>query len=212
MDARQDDQGVKITLRGVRHCFTYLYEQHISKTNGGKTFRDTFLIVPGSEQDKQIRAAISQAAKNAWGDKAQLMVKAFAADRTKFPYRDGSLPDSAGNVNPDLERFWTLTAINRVQPSLWDENNQDISGMSKNGAKLYPGAYVTAIVRFWPQTQRDRAGMRCELQGVRHDRDADRIGVGGRRASVDEFGPPPGNPDADADLIGGNPDSDDIPF
>lgn len=211
MDARQDDMGVKLTLKGVRHMFTYLYEQHTSKTNGGKSYRDTFLITPGSDADKQIRAAISQAAKNAWGDKAPLMVKAFAADRTKFPYRDGDLPDNSGNVSADTAGFWTLTGINKVQPSLFDENNGDIGGMGKNGEKLYPGAIVTAIVRIWPQTQRDRAGIRCELQGVRHDADAARIGGGGRRADASEFGAPVGNPDKDDDLVGGNPD-DDIAF
>lgn len=204
------NKGVVIRLEGVRHKFTFLFTKHISKTNGNQTYRDTFLITPGSVQDKAIRAAISQAAVNGWSDKATAMISAFKGDRTKFPYRDGSLPDGEGNVDPDLNGFWTLTGISKTQPTLKDQNNKDIESLGKNGELLYPGAIVTGVVEIWPQLGTN-AGMRCQVQGVRHDRDAPKLGGGGRKARDDEFGPPPGNPDADEDLVGGNPDKD-IPF
>lgn len=212
MAEAKGNNGVQIRLVGVRHCFTFLYEEHVSKLNGRKTFRDTFLITPGSEQDKSIRAAISQAAKNAWGDKAGVMIKAFQADRTKFPYRDGNSPDNEGNVSPDLEGFWTLTGISKVQPTLKDANNKDIDELGKNAEFLYPGAIVTGVVEIWPQTGQN-AGIRCQVQGVRHDRDADPIGGGGgRKARDSEFGEAPGQVDNDDDLVGSQDDDGDIAF
>jgi len=203
--------GVEIRLSGLRQCFTYLYDQHVSKKSGNKSYRTTVLVPPGSDADKQIRAAITQAAKNAWGDKATLMVQSFKDDVTKFPYRDGGKPDGNGNVSPDTTGVWTLTCIaGKTQPTMKDENNKTIDGLVKNGNKLFPGAYVTVVVEIWAQ-KGETAGIRCALLGVRHDRDGARIGGSGtRKARDDEFGPPPGNPDED--LVGGNPDSDDIPF
>lgn len=206
----EERTGEQIRLTGVRQCFTYLYDQHTSKQSGNKSYRTTLLIVPGSEQDKQIRAAINASAKKAWGDKAAVMVGAFKNEVTKFPYRDGNRPDGNGNVSPDLAGKWTLTAIaGKTQPTLKDENNVTLDPLVKDGKKLYPGAIVTAVVEIWAQ-KGENAGIRCQLQGIRHDRDAERIGGGQRKANDDEFGPPPGNPDAAG--VGGNPDSDDIPF
>jgi hypothetical protein len=204
--------GVQVRLTGLRQCFTYLYDPHTSKKSGNQSYRTTLIVPPGSEQDKAIRAAITQAAKNAWGDKAAIMVQAFKDDVTKFPYRDGGKPDGNGNVNPDLAGSWTLTAIaGKNPPTMKDETNRDLDPLVKNGKKLYPGAVVTAVVEVWAQ-KGETAGIRCQLQGVRHDADGKPIGGGGqRRASTDEFGPPPGNPDADADILGGSVD-DDIPF
>lgn len=226
------NKGVVVRIQGVRHLFTYLFDQALGKRpeNMGKPigYRDTFLIVPNSEQDKLIRAAISTAARNQWGDKAALMVDSFKFDSTKFPYRDGNKPGPNGNISPDTQGFWTLTAIWKNQPKLLNERNEYLieaqhraavnggntdaklapEAGGKECGKLFPGAYVTGIVEIWPQGGQN-AGIRCQLQGVRHDRDADRIGGGGgRTASDNEFGPPPGNPDRAP--VGGNPD--DIPF
>ena len=163
--------GVHVRLEGLRQCFTYLFDQHTSKQSGNKTYRTTLLVTPGSPQDKAIRAAITKAATTAWGDKAGVMVGAFKNDVTKFPYRDGNNPDGNGNVSPELAGFWTLTAIaGKTQPTLKDENNVTLDGLVKNGAKLFPGAYVTAVVEIWAQKGQN-AGIRCALQGVRHDRD-----------------------------------------
>ena len=209
MSEAKGQNGVQVRLEGVRHCFTFLYEPHISKQNGKKDYRDTFLIEPGSENNKKIRAAISQAARNLWQDKAAAMIKSFQADRAKVSYRDGNTPDGNGNVMPELEGLWTLTAIWVNQPKLKGPDNRDISDLGNNGDFLFPGAYVTAVVEIWPQAGTN-AGMRCQLQGVRHDRSGERIGGGGRAARDDEFGPAPGK--VDDDLVGSNPDSDDIAF
>ena len=227
-------KGVVVRIDGARQCFTYLFDQAVGRRpeNMGKPigYRTTLLIVPNSENDKKIRAAISQAARNAWGDKALLMVDSFKADSTKFPYRDGNKPNGKGETSEATTGFWTLTGIWKNQPKLLNERNEYLieaqhraavnggnpdaklapEAGGKECGKLFPGAYVTAVVEIWPQTGMN-AGIRCQLQGVRHDRDAERIsGGGGRTARDDEFGPPPGNPDGAR--VGGNPDTDDIPF
>lgn len=233
MSEAKGNKGVVVRISGVRHCFTHLFEQALGKRpeNMGKPigFRDTFLIVKDSEQDKTIRNAISQAAKNAWGDKAALMVASFKDDVTKFPYRDGNKPNGKGEISETTQGFWTLTGIWKSQPKLLNEKNQYLvesqhraavnggnpdaklapEAGGKESNKLYPGAIVTAVLEIWPQTGMN-AGIRCQLQGVRHDSDGERISSGGGRTAADtEFGPPPGNPDGDT--VGGNPD-DDIPF
>jgi hypothetical protein len=235
MSEAKGNKGVVVRVTGIRHCFTYLFEQATGRRpeNMGKPtgYRDTFLIVPGSDNDKAIRAAISLAAKNAWGDKAAVMVAAFKDDATKFPYRDGNKPNGKGELSEVTAGFWTLTGIWKSQPKLLNEKNQYLveaqhraalnggnpdaklapEAGGKECGKLFPGAIVTGIVEIWPQVGVN-AGIRCQLQGVRHDRDAERITSGGGRVASDaEFGPPPGNPDADDDIVGGNPDND-IPF
>lgn len=217
-----DQKGIVIRIEGVRHTFTSLFEPFVGR-DGNRSYRDTLLIVPGSEQDKQIRRAINQAAKNQWGDKAGAMIKSFMPDRTKFCYRDGNLNlNKNGDVYAGFEDMWYLAANSKVQPTLKNENNEDIDVVGKASGKLYSGAFVTAIVEIWPQAG-DHPGIRCQVQGVRHDRDSEVLGGGGgsRRASDDEFGAAPGKvDDDDSDLLGGDDSflgsdanfDDDIPF
>lgn len=233
----KESKGVLVRLENVRHTFTYLFDPYTNK-EGKSGYRDTFLIEPGSENDKAIRKAISQAAKNGWGSeltnqldpttqqpmsKAQVMVKAFKPQKNKFCYREGNDNiDKDGNIYEGFAGMQYLAANSKSQPTLVNEKNQFlVDGQSPDGQgyapqlgkasdKLFSGAYVTASVEIWPQLKGEQ-GIRCQVRGVRHVRDAARLGGGGGgRANLNEFGPPPGQVDGPA--VGGNPDDADIPF
>ena len=218
--AEKKGNGVTIQLICVRASFPQVFER-----DKYKRYSSNFLIVPGSDADKQIRAAIQQAAKNAWGEEPvdstdaegnKIQIPSYVAKlkqlkaKDEVCYRDGAnKTDKDGNPTPGYEGMWYLTGTSQVQPTLLNEVGDEIT---KESGKLYSGSYVIAIVEIWPQNGPEYYGMRCQLQGLKHYKDGESFGSG-RRARADEFAEVPGNVDDDnSDLVGaGNPD-DDIPF
>ena len=80
-----------IKLKNVRIAFIDDL-RHAAQFDGQGAFRysATFLVQPGSENDKIVNDAINEAAADAWGKKAEAMLAGFRGNTNKFCYIDGN--------------------------------------------------------------------------------------------------------------------------
>ena len=85
---------MKVKLSDVRIGFTDLWTAVEFKPGDGKPrFNATFLIEPGSANDKALRAAIKTEAANTYGAKSEAIVKSMETNANKFCYQDGDGAD-----------------------------------------------------------------------------------------------------------------------
>lgn len=184
----------KIQLRDVRLSFPVLWKAEEFKAGDGKPrFSANLLVTPGSAADKQINAAIKKVAAEAWKEKAEKMLKAYAGQKNQYCYRDGDLSNYDG-----YDGLWFLAAHSKVRPTVIDRNREPLDAAS---GRPYAGCYVNAIVEIYVQ-EGENPGIRAGLSGIQFVRDGEAFG-GGRPASADEFD----------DLSGddsGSDDSDDM--
>nr|WP_175800891.1 ssDNA-binding protein [Burkholderia anthina] len=187
-----------IKLKNVRIAFIDDL-RHAAQFDGQGAFRysATFLVQPGSENDKIVNAAINEAAADAWGKKAEAMLAGFRGNVNKFCYIDG-------NTKPDYEGFEDMFYLSshRKQddgrPLLLDMYADPATGKparlidqstgewlpGKEG-RIYAGCYVNATIDIYAQTK-NYPGIRASLKGVQFAGDGDSFS-GARRASDDEF-------------------------
>lgn len=171
---------MKIQLAGVRLAFPDLFEAKPFEAGGPKRYSATFLIEPGTENDKKIRAAIAEVAKEKFGKKADANLKAWEGNSNKHCYIDGAKKEYDG-----YEGMWALSTHRREidgRVTVIDRNKQPLSPAD---GKPYGGCYVNASVDIWGQ-EGQYPGMRCGLLGVQFVKDGDAFS-GAAPASPDEF-------------------------
>lgn len=170
----------QLKLKNVRLAFPDLFEAKQYQGAGPFRYSATFLVVPGSENDKLIRAAIKEAAAEKFGKKADSIVKSIESNSNKFCYIDGNTKDYDG-----FEGMFYL-ASHRKQDSgrvaVFDGKRQPLT---QADGKPYAGCYVNAIVDIYAQDGQN-SGIRAGLVGVQFAKDGDSFS-GARVANADDF-------------------------
>ena len=205
----------KIKLIGVRLSFPDLFKAVEFKTGDGKPrFNASFLIEPGSENDKKVKAAIAAEAVEAFGPKGPKIVGAFEGQTNKYCYLDGDTKEYDGYAG-----MMVLAAHSKVAPGVFTHkaHNGKVCYLSESGGvfqldgfgKLQPvevdfkatvpyaGCYVNATVEIWGQ-KGENTGMRASFTGVQFAKDGEAFS-GGTAASPDDF-----------DDLGEGSDADDL--
>lgn len=156
--------------------------------NGEGKFRcgAQLIIPPNHPQFAQINAAIEEAAKVKWKDKAPAMMKAIRA-KDGVCLRDGDLkvkaPDGyAGNWVLSANCKGGDTEAECDKPTVYDQYRNKVTEASKN--PIYRGCYVNAVVEFYAD-DRYSAGVFCKLVGIQFRKDGDAFGSAPARA--DDF-------------------------
>lgn len=193
----------KIKLVGVRLSFPELFHATEFKTGDGKPrFDASFLIVPDSDNDKKVRAAIAAEAIEAFGAKGPKIVAGFEGNSNKYCYIDGDTKEYDG-----YEGLMCLTSHAKVAPGVFTHRafNGKVCYLNEQGATFqldefgklqpvevdfkvtvpYAGCYVNATVEIWGQ-KGENSGMRASVTGVQFARDGEAFS-GGKAASPDEF-------------------------
>jgi hypothetical protein len=169
---------MKVTLKNVRLSFPELWHPKEFKTGDGKPrYSATFLIEPGSANDKAIRAAIEEEGTNAFKAKWEKAQKDMWGNSNKCCYLDGDRKEYDGYAGN-----WYIASHNRARPLVID---RDRTPLTEDDGKPYAGCYVNAIVDIYVQTG-ENPGIRASLSGVQFYKDGDAFG-GGSRASTDDF-------------------------
>lgn len=176
----------EVILRNVRLSFPDLFHAVEYKPGDGKPrWNATFLVEPGSENDKAIRSAILAAAQLEWKDKAPKMLASIENNSNKYCYLDGDLKEYdgyAGMMYLSSHRSARLkSGASNSRPAIID---RDKSPLTEEDGKPYAGCYVNAKVSFYAQSG-ENPGMRCSFSVVQFARDGDSFGSGA--PSVDEF-------------------------
>ncbi len=167
----------KIKLGNVRISFPTLWNPEKVGDDDKPAFSASFLIAPGSEHEKIIRAAIKEAADEKWKAKANQMLTALEkADKT-------CLHD--GNTKPydGFENMLYVSARNAVRPLVIDA---DKSQLTESDGRPYAGCYVNASLEVWAQDNKYGKRVNATLLGVQFYRDGEAFG-GSRTGSADDF-------------------------
>lgn len=174
-----------VILKDVRLAFPDLFTAKDYQDN--KRFRRsaTFLVEPGSENDKAILAAIKAVAADKYKDKAK-QIEAWRQNPQKFCYTAGDLKDYdgfAGKMALSGHRYVEQGAV-----GVFDKKgtNGVPNTLTEDDGKPYGGCYVNAKVELWAQDGKN-SGIRCTLVSVQFWRDGDAFSSGSR-PSADDFG------------------------
>lgn len=174
--------GVKVALKGVRLTFPELWEPKEFKTGDGRfRYSASFLIEPGSENDKKIRAAIVEAATEAFGEKGKAKIKQLAGDSGKFCYQDGDLKEYDGFAGN-----WCLATHRRASdgvPAIVGRKGK-LDVLTVKSGKPYAGCYVNASVEIYVQ-KGEFPGFRGSFSGMQFVEDGDAFS--GNVANADDF-------------------------
>lgn len=193
---------MKIKLNNVRLSFPNLFKPVAFEPGAPERYDATYLVEPGSENDKAIRAAIKSVATEKFGKKAEAILGSIKGNTNKFCYLDGNLKEYDG-----YEGMYYLACHRKAKdgpPYVCDENRNQLS---ENAGKPYAGCYVNATVDIYAQGDQ-YTGIRAGIVGVQFAGDGDAFG-GTSKGSADDFDDL-GNQGSSggASLI----DDDDIPF
>jgi hypothetical protein len=170
----------KVVLQNVRLSFPDLFEPVQYQGKGAFRYNASFLVEPGSDNDKKIRTAIKEAATEAYGAKAAIQLKGMENNSNKYCYMDGNLKEYDGYAD-----MMCLSAHrNQTQgaPAVVDRN-KDVKLTAADG-KPYAGCYVNASVEIYAQ-KGENPGIRASLIAVQFRADGDAFA--GARASADDF-------------------------
>lgn len=157
-------------LKDVRLSFPRLWEPAEFKQGDGKPRWDaSFLIVPGSANDKAIRAAIKAEADAVFKDKAEKALKSFAGNTQKMCYVDGDDKEYEG-----YQGMWCLsthrpekTKSGKNPPPLILDLNK--APLTEDSGRPYAGCYVNAKVSIYAQTG-ENPGIRASFSAIQFAR------------------------------------------
>ena len=158
------------------------------------------LLVPTDHpQFKQVEAAIDEAAKTKWKDKAAATLKAARA-KDNVAFRDGATKLKAPE---GYEGCWILSANCKGgdteaecdKPTVYTADRAKVTNAADN--PIYRGCYVNAVVEIYAD-DRYGAGVFAKLVGIQFRRDGDAFGSAPARA--DDFEDVAAGADAD-DMI-----------
>lgn len=172
-------------INNVRLSFPQLWKAVEFKAGDGKPrFDATFLIEPGSENDKKIQAAIDAAGQEAHGAKWEKFKKSCEGNANKYCYLDGDTKDYDG-----YEGMMYLACHSKVKPAIYDKRPKNPDGslnlLTEEDGRPYAGCYVNATVEIYVQ-KGENAGVRASFTGVQFAADGDAFSAG-RPANPEEF-------------------------
>ena len=177
---------LRFRLDNVRASFPVLFKGEQFQGTGSFRCGISLIIPPEHPQLAQVNAAIEEAARVKWKDKAALLLKGARA-KDKVCLRDGDYKAKYDGYPGN----WILgancpggdTEAECAKPQVFDKNRVLITEPAKN--PIYSGCYVNALIEFYADS-RFGDGVFCKLVGVQFFKDGDAFS-GGAPASADDF-------------------------
>lgn len=181
---------MELMLKNVRIAFCQSALGEAEDYQGNKNFRHsaTFLVEPGSANDKAINEAIKAEAVNVFGKKADSMIESLKGNNMKYCYQKG-------DAKADYEGFAGMMSLGSHRqgkdgkPLLLDNVKDPETGKAKvlkgDEGRIFAGCYVNAKVSIYAQAGTN-SGFRCGLLGIQYAGPGDSFGGAGK-AKEDEF-------------------------
>lgn len=188
----------RFRLDNVRADWPNLFKGQQFQGTGAFRCGITLILPPNHPQFKAVEAAIEEAAKIKWKDKAPAMLKAARA-KDNVALRDGDIKAAksdgyAGMFYVSANCKGGETEAECEKPLVLTADRVKVTNPSEN--PVYRGCYVNAMVEFYAD-DRFGTGVFCKLVAVQFRRDGD------------AFGSAPAKPD-DFDDVSEGADADDI--
>lgn len=167
---------VKIT--NVRIAFANLFEPDTKYNRYGASF----VIVPGSENAKNLAAAVAAVAKEKWAAKADGIL-AQIKSKGDLGYQEAPKRNGEGSVYDGFEDRFTLNTSSKTRPAVI---NTDTTPLTAQDGKPYSGCYVDASVELWAQDNTFGKKINASLRYVQFRADGESFS-GSAPVSQDEF-------------------------
>jgi hypothetical protein len=184
---------MELMLKNVRIAFCQSALGEAEDYEGNKNFRHsaTFIVEPGSANDKLIQEAIKTEATALWGKKAEGMLEDMRGSKTQWCYPKNK-KDKSGEVYEGFEGMFALGSHRKQKdgkPTLLDSIKDPATGkaakLTGSEGRLYAGCYVNAKVSIYCQAGTN-SGVRSSLLGIQFAGKGDSFGGAGV-AKDDEF-------------------------
>lgn len=172
-----------LVLKNVRIAFAdgvFTAKQFEGK--GDYRYSSSFIIEPGSENDKIIWDAIKKACAKTWEKKADVMLESLKHNTKDFCYYKGDLKDYDGYAGKMILR--ATRNQKKGAPLVLDRDMSKLEAGNASG-RPYSGCFVNAKVQIWGQKD-TYTGVRCTLVAVQFVKDGEAFGGGGP-ATADGF-------------------------
>ena len=174
-------QTNKVRLNNVRLSFPDLFEAVQFDGAGPFNYKASFLIEPGSANDKLVNAEMVRVANEKWGAKGPATLKAAQANPQKVCYVSGDLKDYDGYAGK-----MALSASRGQDKGRPGVYGKDKTPLTVEDGVVYAGCYVNASVEFWAQDNGYGKALRCTLVGVQFAADGDAFSAGSK-SDPDDF-------------------------
>lgn len=184
---------MEVKLKNVRlGPFPQLFAAAAFKGEGAPAFSALFLIEPGSENEKLMQAAITGAAVEKWGAKANAMLSSLIAKdmlclhdgvhkAMKYDGFEGKKYVSCRNAQyPDGTILTPAIFDNTVDPATGKAR-----GVGAAEGRVYGGCYVNALINVVAQDNDFGQRVNARVLGVQYAGEGDAFGA--RTASADDF-------------------------
>ena len=173
---------MKVMIPLARLSFPDLFDAVQYQGQGDANYRAQFLVEPGSEGDKAIRAAIQQVATEKWKAKAPQILASIENNSQKNAYVSGDTKAYDGYAG-----MMALSASRKEDAGRPSTLKRDGTPAVAADGVFYSGCYVMASVEFWAQDNNYGKAIRCTLRGVKFVKDGQSFGATTTAADADEF-------------------------
>lgn len=171
-----------VMLKNVRISFPALFQPSGMPGQEPK-FNATFLIEKGSENETKVRDVIKQVAKQAFGDKAKIVLDKQAGTDREILKDGDTKTNSDGEKLAGYDGNYYLKASNKTKVRVVGRQKEDLHEID---GKPYGGCYVNAQIDIWPQNNKFGSFVNCRLLAVQFWADGEAFG-GGSAADIDAF-------------------------
>jgi hypothetical protein len=164
-----------LVIRNVRLSFPDLFfPVEFKKGDGKPRWNASFLVKPGSEADKAIRAAIEAEAKAEWGAKAAETLKGMAGQTNKYCYLSGDTKSYDGYAGMMVLASHRSAKLKSGAPNAAPIILDSVAGadgkparLDANAGRPYAGCYVDAKVSIYCQ-KGENPGVRSSFSVVQY--------------------------------------------
>lgn len=170
----------KVRLEKVRLSFPDLFEAKQFDGKGEFKFGASFLVEPGSANDKKVEAELARVSTEKWGAKGPAILAAAKANPQKICYINGDLKEYDGYAG--MKALSAKREVGKGRPGVY---NRDTTPVSEEDGVVYAGCYVNASVEFWAQDNSFGKAVRCTLVGVQFAGDGDAFSAGSKPEAED---------------------------
>lgn len=165
-------------------------------TVGEAKFEATPIIKPGGANEKRLKAAIDEVAKEKWGEKLVKNEDGESVPNWKFVLseldedrkglRSGNKKrDKGGNIYDGFEGNKFITARTTKRPTVV---GRDRSPLTEEDGVIYSGAHGTVHIDVWGlKKQGVKPCIVADLMGVQFTRDGDAFSAGSAPSAAEDF-------------------------
>lgn len=179
--AESKRSGVKLTgVRGRLAFASNVFNPRENINDKGekkKSWNATIIMPKGGEQEKRILAAMKQAAKEKWKDKAQKLYSTLQK-QDRLCLHDGETKDEYDGFNDEVV---FVSANSNTRPRVTDRQKNDVT--AEDGV-IYSGCNVSCVIEIYAQDSKDWGKrINATIKAVQFVSDGDAFAGGG---SVDD--------------------------